>query len=104
MAWPKGRPRTVRPQPAPPSVPQVSVGAPAASVPTDSQTDEERLLATRRVICAMHVRGRQVPRELRMHDHLSLGRAAKLIRREMAADKAADSDVEQYVAQYVQRV
>lgn len=104
MAWPKGRPRIVRPQPAPPPVPVIARGSAVADVPTDTTSDEDRMLAARRAICAHRVRLRQVPRELRIHDHMSLARYAKIIRREMAEAAAPDSEIEDRVARYVTRV
>ena len=104
MAWPKGKSR--RPQPVPPEIPRVAVGAPVVDIQADTQveTEQDRLLAVRRAICAYRVRNQQVPRELRIHDHTSLYVHAKVIRREMAADHAPDSAVPEYVARHVERV
>ena len=62
------------------------------------------LLAKRREIAALRVRGKFIPKALREWDHLSLGRICKAIRREMDEAGAPDSEVEAFVEKHVRAV
>jgi hypothetical protein len=59
------------------------------------------LLANHRAICALLVREKPIPDELRVYEHLSLYKLARLIRRDMTVQGAADARVEEFVAQHV---
>lgn len=107
MAWPKGKPRksAKSEQSAPIAVPIVVAESPQASqerageaISVEVGTD---IGDVRRRICAHRVRRQMIPRDIRIHDYLPLGRTAEVIRRQMAKDGAPDSEVEAYVARHV---
>lgn len=62
------------------------------------------LLSARRAICAHRVRGETIPRGLRIHDHLSLGRIARKIRDEMKEAGDGIDQAEAYVERHVTQV
>lgn len=72
----------------------------ADGAPFNANT-KDGLLRIRRHLCEVKVRGERVPDDLKIHDHLSLSRFAKLIRKEMGEAKADPSEVPAYVAKYV---
>lgn len=107
MAWPKGKPRKMAKveQSAAVHVPIEAEDAPQASQDEPGSTIAPKpdfdLGKLRRTICAHRVRRELIPRDIRVHDYLPLGKVAEIIRREMAKDGAADSEVEAYVAKHM---
>lgn len=116
MAWPKGRARkpvgpiakTHEPVTAPVTPAPIVVPAPPPPPkPLPADPPKARtidVLARRREVCALRVRGKKIPPELQPFDWLPLAKIAKVVRAEMAKDKATDDEVEAYVATYCIKV